>query len=155
MSVIYEKHYPHPTIEEEMKELEEYQKVIETSPDCKFEPIKPFNEFFKDIIENRTLILLPERMKGAEAFIQLAIETSEFYEFDTRINREDSHIAVSYSFDSGGDMAYLIPVIRLADSISFFTGIHGFEITISLDYYTHAVYDKGRLCHPKDLSSFF
>lgn len=63
----------------------------------------------------------------------------------------DSHIAVDYSFDCAGDMFFLIPLFRLADSISFFTGINGFEITISLDYYTHAVYDKNRLLHPQDL----
>ena len=48
-------------------------------------------------------------------------------------------------------MFFLIPIFRLADSVSFFTGINGFELTISLDYYTHAVYDKNRLLHPQDL----
>ena len=33
----------------------------------------------------------------------------------------------------------------LTDNMSFFTGINGFEITVSLDYYTRAVYDKNRL----------
>ena len=137
MAVIYEKHYPHPTLEEEMEELQEYQKELEKDPDYKPKPVKTFGEFYKEMIENRTLI------------IKLAIETSELYELDTRIARMDSHIEVNYSFDSTGDMAYLIPVFRQADSISFFTGIHGFDITISLDYYTHAEFNKGRLVHPQ------
>lgn len=149
MSVVYEKHYPHPTFEEEMKELEEYKKEMENSPDYKPEPEITFDEFYKKMMNDRTLLLLPERMKGSEEFIKLAIETSELYELDTKITRKDSHIAVDYSFDSTGDMALLVPVFRQADSISFFTGVHGFDITISLNYYTHAVCHKGRLVHPQ------
>lgn len=152
MSVIYEKHYPHPSFEEEMKELEEYKKEVEGSPDYKPEPVMTFDEFYKKMVNDRTLILIPERMKGSEEFIKLAIETSELYELDTRITRKDSHIAVNYSFDCAGDMDFLIPVFRMADSISFFTGIYGFEITISLDYYTHAEFSKGRLLHPQEFS---
>ena len=46
MSVIYEKHYPHPTFEEEMKELEEYEKEMESSPDYIPEPEMTFDEFY-------------------------------------------------------------------------------------------------------------
>lgn len=155
MAIIYEKHYPHPTFEEEMKKLEKYQKELESSPDYKPQPKKSFDEFYKEIIENRTLILLPERMKGAVEFIKLAIKTSELYELDTKITREDSFISVRYSFDCGGDMDFLIPVFRQADNISFFTGIYGFELTICLDYYTHAVYSKGRLCQPMDFTDYY
>ena len=87
---------------------------------------------------------------GAGEFIKLAIKTSELYELDTKIRREDSFISVRYSFDCGGDMDFLIPVFRQADIISFFTGIYGFELTICLDYYTHAVFNKGKIHHPKD-----
>lgn len=154
MSVIYEKHYPHPTFEEEMKELEEYKKEMENSPDYKPEPEMTFDEFYKKVMNERTLVLLPERMKGSEEFIKLAIETSEMYELDTKITRKDSHIAVNYSFDCAGDMDFLIPLFRMADSISFFTGIYGFEITISLDYYTHAEFSKGKFIHPQDYSEY-
>lgn len=154
MSVIYEKHYPHPSLEEKMKEIKAYQHELESSPDYKPGFEKSFDEFYKDMIENRTLILLPERMKGAVEFTKLAIKTSELYELDTQIKREDSCISVKYSFDCGGDMDYLIPVFRRADSISFFTDIYGFELTICLDYYTHAVYSKGRLRQPRDFSDY-
>lgn len=151
MAVIYEKHYSHPTFEEKMRELQEYQKEMESSPDYKPEPIKPFKEFYREMVENRTLILLPDRIVQAEEFIKLAVKVAELYEFDTTIKRKDSHIEVNYSFDCGGELDYLTPIIGQADSISFFTGINGFEITLSLDFYTHAVYDKGRLLHPKPL----
>ena len=149
MSVIYEKHYPHPTFEEEMKEYEKWKKGQESSPGYKPEPEITFDEFYKNIMENRTLILLPERMKRSENFIKIAIETSEQYELDTRISRKDDRIEVDYSFDCAGDMDFLMPIFRQADSISFFTGIYGFDITISLDYFTHAVFDKGRFLHPR------
>lgn len=153
MAVIYEKHYPHPTLEEEMKELEEYMKEHESDPDYNPEQQKSFDEFNQEMIDNRSLVPLPEKIEKSDEFIRLAIETAELYELDTRISRHDSHIEVNYSFDDAGDMAFLIPVIRLADSISFFTGISGFDNTISLDYFTHAVYLGDELVHPLDLNS--
>ncbi len=154
MSVIYEKHYPHPTFEEEMKELEEYEKEMESSPDYKPKPELTFEEFYKNVMKDRTLILLPEKMERAKDFVRLAIKISELYELDTRISREDDRISVNYSFDDAGDMAFLIPVFRKADSISFFTGIYGFDNTISLDYYTHAVFNKRRLVQPQDFDEY-
>lgn len=151
MAVIYEKHYPHPTLEEKMREIEKHQKELEKDPDYRPEPIKPFEEFYREMVENRVLVFLPDRIVKAEAFIRLAIEVAELYEFDTTIRRKDSHIEVNYSFDCGKELDYLIPILGQADSISFFTGLHGYEITVSLDFYTHAEYDKGRLLHPKPL----
>ena len=113
MSVIYEKHYPHPTFEEEMKELEEYKKEVESSPNYKPEPVMTFDEFYKKMVSDRTLILIPERMKGSEEFVKLAIETSELYELDTKITRKDSHIAVNYSFDCPEAMDFLMVQIKI------------------------------------------
>lgn len=149
MSVIYEKHYPHPSFEEEMRELEESQKDLKNPSVYKPDPTPSLEELYRNMINNRTLILLPEKMKWTTEFIKLAIETSKAFELDTKISNENSHITVSYSFNIAGDMDFLIPILRKADSISFFTGIDGFDITISLDYYTHAVYNKGRLLHPQ------
>lgn len=123
MTVIYEKHYSHPTLEEELKELEEYQKELEKDPDYKPEPQKTFEEFYQDMIKNRTIIPIPEKKEKTDEFIILAIEISEDYEIDAKISREEDHISVNYSFDDAGDMAFLIPLFRQVDSISFFTGI--------------------------------
>ncbi|WP_322181566.1 hypothetical protein [Neglectibacter caecimuris] len=102
MSVIYEKHYPHPTFEEEMEELKKCEKEWKSSPDYKPEPEMTFGEFYKNMMENRTLVLLPERINKSEEFIKLAIETSEIYELDTKISRKDDRIEVDYSFDFHG-----------------------------------------------------
>lgn len=148
--IIYEKHYPHKSFEEEMKEMEEYcskmgkdESVVDLQPS--------FEEFYKDMIENRTLILLPEKANRAQDFIDLAIKTGKFYELDTIIRKADSHITASYSFDSGGDMMILLPILREADNIAFFAGIRGYEITMSIDFYTHAVFHHGRLVYPADI----
>ena len=124
---------------------------MEKLPDYIPEPEMTFDEFYKKMMKDRTLILLPERMKGSEEFIKLAIETSEMYELDTKITRKDSHIAVNYSFDCAGDMDFLIPLSEWLTVSRSFTGIYGFEITISLDYYTHAEFSKGKTYPPAEL----
>lgn len=149
MAVIYKKQYPHPTLEEEMREWEVSQKETGASPHPSSGPTPTPEDFYRDLIENRTLILLPEKMRGAKAFLRLAIETSKRYRLDTEISREESHITVTYSFSCSADMDFLIPILRRADSISFFPSPCGLDITIALDYYTHAVYSKGRLLHPQ------
>lgn len=151
--MVYEKHYPHKTFEEEMQKLEEISSVMQDDEEDKRWVNLPssFEEFYKDMMENRTLIIIPDKINRAKDFIRLAIRISELYELDTVIRRNDSHISVDYSFDSGGDMMFLLPILREADSISFFSGIGGYEITISIDFYTHAVFLHGRLTHPIDL----
>ena len=104
----------------------------------------------EQIERDRTLILLPERYVESKVFIKKAISVAELYDLDTKITEHDSHITVDYSFDCGGDAVFLINVIEMADSISFFTKIFDREVTISLDYYTHAVYLKNRLIAPID-----
>ena len=144
---IYERKYPHKTEEEETAELEKWaEEHPEAVPP---HPLPPFSEFYAGIVNKLTYILLPDRVARSEEFIKLAIDASETYEIDTTITRTDSHISVTYSFDCGGEMDYLMPVLGLADTISFFTGIDGFDITIVLDYYTHAVYRGERLLHPR------
>ena len=118
-------------------------------------PIKPPEpgeamRMLEQIERDRTLILLPERYVESKVFIKKAISVAELYDLDTKITEHDSHITVDYSFDCGGDAVFLINVIEMADSISFFTKIFDREVTISLDYYTHAVYLKNRLIAPID-----
>lgn len=146
IETIYECKYPHKTEEEEKAELEKWAK--EHPEAARQGPLQPFSEFYADMVSKLTYILLPDRVARSEEFIKLAIGASETYEIDTKITRQDSHISVAYSFDCGGEMDYLMPVLGMADTISFFTELDGFDITIVLDYYTHAVYLGGRLLHP-------
>ena len=92
---------------------------MESSPDYKPKPELTFQEFYKNVMKDRTLILLPEKMERAKDFVKLAIKISELYELDTKISREDDRISVNYSFDDAGDMAFLIPVFRQEQDLFF------------------------------------
>lgn len=141
--IIYKRTYPRETLEEALTEAR-----LAEAPQGH---LPPFQEFYQQMLLRQTRILLPERAPLAEEFISLAIKTGETYEIDTRITRDESHISVEYRFDCGGELDALLPLLRRADSVSFFTGIDGFDLTLVLDFYTHAVYQGDRLLHPRPL----
>ena len=142
---IYERKYPHKTLEEIERETEEW--VKEHPKAAREESLSSFSEVYERIVKRRTLVPLPERIQRAEGFIRLAVKVGETYEINTKVEKTDSHISVEYSFDCGG-MDYLIPVFRQADTVAFFTETGEFDITLVLDYYTHAVYQGKRLIQP-------
>ena len=94
------------------------------------------------------LVPLPQRRKSAEAFIQTAREVSELYELDVKVVKYFDHITVTYYFNAGGGLRYLRDVIRYADELSFFANSMGYEIVLSIDHYTHAVFRGGRRIYP-------
>lgn len=150
--VIYEKHYPHKTVEERMREADEIRaQIAEDEANGKADPMPSFEEFYKDMMENRELVPIPNREELAGSFVLLAIVIGEEYELDTTIRKSDSHVTVDFSFDCGGDMDFFLPLLRAADNITFFTGIRGYEITMTIEYYTHAVYRHGKRLYPRDL----
>lgn len=107
-----------------------------------------FEEIMRRIYKDMVYVLLPERQKKAKEFIETAIEVSELYEMDIEIKQHLSHISVSYYFDCGGGMKHLIDIISKADEIAFFRPKEGFDIIMSLDFYTHAEYRNGRRIEP-------
>ena len=142
VEIIYEKTYPHIDFAEALKEADalEVEEVKEPPPS--------FNEVLKKIYANTAYILMPERIKACEDFIKVAIEVSETYEIDTRIERRLDHVSVDYSFDCGGGMHDIGKVFGMADQFSFFKDINGRDITISMDFFTHAVVRNGRIVNP-------
>lgn len=135
--IIYEKEYPKESLEEQMTEPEE-----QTIPDISFE------EFMRRGFENRFSIPIPNRVNGAQAFIAAAKNVSELYELDVKITEHIDHISADICFNEGGCMRHFIEVIRLADDISFFSNVRGYDMMMSLDYYTHAVFVGGRQMYP-------
>ena len=99
-------------------------------------------------LADRVLVPLPQRRKSAEAFIQTAREVSELYELDVKVVKYFDHITVTYYFNAGGGLRYLRDVIRYADELSFFVNSMGYEIVLSIDHYTHAVFRGGRRIYP-------
>jgi hypothetical protein len=111
-------------------------------------------EILKEIYSNVTYIVLPEREKRAKTFIKTAIEISNDYELDIEIEEHLSHISATYYFDCGAGMGFLKQIIEMSDDITFFDHIKGFDLVMSLDFYTKAVFKRNRLILPKwsDLS---
>ncbi|MBP3294407.1 MAG: hypothetical protein J6N32_11695 [Clostridia bacterium] len=107
-----------------------------------------FDEFWNILCNETEYVPLPEREKTAEHFKNTAIEISEMYELDIKIKQTQSHLSVNYYFNSAGCMGFLKDILCLADDITFFANIQGYEIVMSLDYYTHAVYRRGKRIEP-------
>jgi len=141
-STIYEKQFPKwemPT-EEEMKEIDV---AGEETEHLTFEQI--LEKIYKDVV----YVLMPERREEAKVFIRKAISVSELYEMDIKIEHHFSHISATYYFDYSGGMKYLTDVIGMADDIAFFgRKDHKYDIVMSLDFYTHAEYRRGRRVQP-------
>lgn len=128
--IIYEKHFHKETIEAIEKEridfVEAFGEDAEQAPS--------FNEIMKKIYSNVTYLVLPEREKMAQTFIETAIEISNDYELDIEIEEHLSHISATYYFDCGACMGFLRRIIEMSDDISFFDHIKGFDMVMSLDF---------------------
>lgn len=134
---IYEKEYPKETPEEQESKLNE-RKI----PDI------PFEEFMRRGYENRFSIPISDRENGAQAFITATKNVAELYQLDVKITEHIDHISADFYFNAGGSLRYVKEVLTLADDISFFPSVSGYDIVMSLDYYTHAVFVGGRQIHP-------
>ena len=142
---IYEKKFPKlemPSFEE-LDEVKISTDVDENKERLSFEQIMA--EIYKDVI----YVLMPERAEAADEFVRKAIEVSELYEMDIKIEKSTSQISVTYYFDFGGNMKHLTEIIGMADDIAFF-GIKdmAYDIVMSLDFYTHATFRNGRQVNP-------
>lgn len=135
--IIYEKEYSKETPEEQT-----YAPEGREIPDISFE------EFMRRGYGNRFSIPMPDRENGTKAFIAAAKDVSELYRLDVKITEHIDHISAAFYFNAGGNLRYMKEVLKLADDISFFANVYGYEIIMSLDYYTHAVFVGGRQIHP-------
>lgn len=133
----------------EMPTVEELDEIkVETDADNK-EVHLSFEQIMEQIYKDVIYVLMPERAEAANEFVRKAIEISELYEMDIKIEKRTSHISVTYYFDFGGGMKYLTDIIGMADDIAFFgRKDETYDIVMSLDFYTHAVYRNGRRVEP-------
>ena len=143
--IIYKKQFQREAIDENEAEMSECTK---SHRNCAGK-VPSFEEVLKEIYSNVTYIVLPEREKKAEYFIKTAIEISNDYKLDIEIEKHLSHISVNYSFDCCAGMGYLKRIIEMSDDIAFFDHIKGFDLVMSLDFYTKAVFKRDRLIQPK------
>lgn len=108
----------------------------------------PWKNFYEQFNENTSFVVMPQRLAMRREFVNAAIEVAEQYSIDVVITEYDERITADLSFDCGGAMKLLKRVIGYADNISFFRGIRGREITLSVDFYTHAVFRSGKKLAP-------
>lgn len=141
--IIYEKKFP------KQDWLGETEQNCVDAEHCAF-PDKPVTA--ASILEwkarNTVYILIPGRQKAVRQFISTAIRLSEENQIDIKIVRDFECVTVSLMFEARPGMGYLKEVIRYADNINFFANVNGYEIIISLDCYTHAVYRHGIQLYP-------
>lgn len=140
--VIYKKDFP----KWEMPTMEEISKM-NTTPTEETEHLT-FEEIMQRIYKDMVYVLVPGREVKAKAFIRKAIEVSELYELDIKIEHHLSHISATYYFDCGGCMKHLIDIIKLADDVAFFRPKEGHDIIMSLDFFTHIEYRNCRQIRP-------
>ena len=92
---------------------------------------------------------MPERAEAANDFIRKAIEVSNLYEMDVKIEKRASHVSATYYFSYGAGMKHLTDIIGMADDLAFFgRKDKEYDIVMSLDFYTHTVYRNGRKVNP-------
>lgn len=148
--IIYRKQFHRETLEEIEANLSDFSEEHEECND----KAASLEEILKEIYSNVTYVVLPEREKRVKTFIKTAIEISNDYELDIEIEEHLSHISATYYFDCGASMGFLRQIIEMSDDITFFDHIKGFDLVMSLDFYTKAVFKRDRLILPKwsDLS---
>ncbi len=141
--VIYEKKFPKWEMPSE-EELEE-MKVDNNNPKERL----TFEQIIEKVYEGVECVPMPERAEAANEFIRKAIEVSNLYEMDVKIEKRTSHISATYYFNYGPGMKHLTDVIGMADDLAFFgRKDNAYDVVMSLDFYTHAVYRNGRQVNP-------
>lgn len=141
--VIYQKKFPKWEMPSDEELAESKVDTDEPKERLTFEQI--MEQIYKDV----TYVPIPERAEEAKSFIRKAIEVSELYEMDVKIERQTTHISVTYYFDFGGGMKALTDIIGMADELAFFgRKDKEYDIVMSLDFYTHAEYRNGRRVEP-------
>lgn len=140
--VIYEKRFP-------KKDVDELFESLEASAELQDELMPPsFQDMMNKLNRNTVYVLMPEREASAQQFLRTAIDVSSTYQLDIKVEEHRSHITVYYYFNSSGCMGFLRRVLEYADDLAFFTNIKGYDIVMAIDYYTHAVYRRGRKVNP-------
>lgn len=136
--IIYSKKYPVRDYTAMMEQLKELPEGL----------IPTYDELMERIARDITYEVLPERKEKSRKFIQGAIRIAEIYEYDIEVRALDTNIQVNISFDGSRPLGLLNRLIGAADEVDLFLGGSERDVTLSLDYYTHAGYLRGRRIYP-------
>ncbi len=141
--VIYEKKFPKWEMPSDEELAEDKVDTDEPKEHLTFEQI------IEKVYEGVEYVPMPERAEAANEFVRKAIEVSDLYEMDIKIEKRTSHISVTYYFDFGGGMKALTDIIGMADDLAFFgRKDKEYDLVMCLDFYTHTVYRNGHKVNP-------
>ena len=142
-NVIYEKHFPKDPVLEELSKRQYADEFNEQQ--AKY---PSFSEMIADLERNTTYTPRPYRIRHRNRFIQAAIALSDFYEIDLCITQNTGMISATFYFDPCTAMHNLNNIMGIADEFEFLTSIHGHEICMTLNYYTHKIVRRGITISP-------
>ena len=134
----------------DLKELHQLEEEIEQMSDAKERKarLELLEQIMEKIYKDVVYVPLPEKQAAAREFLEEAIAISNAYEVDIKIRQYFERIEVKYYFDCAVSVGFLKEILVSADEISFFKDDEGFNLALSLDFYTHAIYRKERCIIP-------
>ncbi len=141
MEMIYQKKYPKVTLKKLMAECEKIDMESDVS-------MPSFDEFMKKISKETCYVLMPEKQKQADRFIQEAIAFAELHTTDVEITKDLSYINVRLFIDGGGVFQGFRRLMSMADQFSVFESNREYDFVIDISYYTHALFRNGRQIYP-------
>lgn len=140
--LIYEKKYPNPWADSDFCTSPDKEKALQGIPQ---EPVKILS---RKLIGSTVQVLMPERMEELPLFLNTAKEIGERYEIDTTIMEHDNQVTVSYAPQMDVPYEGLKQILTLADELSVQS--QNDKVLLTLAYYTHATYSRGRKITPLD-----
>ena len=142
--IIYEKSFPPDPVLEAL--LKQQSADLYNEEQANF---PSFQAMLEERERHTTYIRRPYRIRNRKRFINAAIVLSDFYEIDLTITQCKGIIMATFYFDACAAMANLNNIMGMADEFGFMTNIHGHDICLTLNYYTHRIFHNGILTSPK------
>lgn len=141
--LLYKKNFPKNPI---LKQLEQQKSADEFNA---FHAQFPsLTEMLDHLEQSTTYIPRPYRIRNRKRFINAAIDFSEFYGIDVKIEQFKDHICASFYFDCGGAIRNTKTLLGMGDELAFFTNLQGSEVCMCVSYYTHHTVRNGQIVSP-------
>lgn len=132
----------------EMKHKETYEDIdVASLPKPRFSKLPATGaEFLKMIEEKSEYVVIEERLKEMDSFIEAAKYVADLFKFDIVITQEDDAIKVKMELSDFSASHYVkkvfLSLLSQADDVSIF--IKPEATTLLLIYYTHELYLDGK-----------
>ena len=140
---IYSRRFP-------KKNMDDFLRERGISPETIPEPSISYEQFCKLYEENSEYVIIPQKAKRRQRFIDIAMELSSVYEIDMDIVVYPYYVQVEIYANDATYTRHLKSLYAelavMSDCITHFTSLKGkeFDFTIILDYHTHTHYLSGR-----------